>query len=110
MAKNTLVPILHKGIAYYKHHNLAGRDLTGAEGAEACMIGVFAPYAKFTRADLENANFSGANLVGADFTGANLEGANFKGAHLEGAIFDKAKLTGVNIKALNQALRSSPKD
>ncbi|MEM7651040.1 MAG: pentapeptide repeat-containing protein [Pseudomonadota bacterium] len=67
--------------------------------------------AKFTRADLSNADFSiltvekkgdqPVNLSGAKLAFTNLEGTNFKGANLSGADFTRADMRGADLTDCN---------
>jgi uncharacterized protein YjbI with pentapeptide repeats len=52
---------------------------------------------RFRHADLTGADLTGANLKGADFTGANLTGADLSGAMLAVANFSGAIMTNANL-------------
>lgn len=70
---------------------LKGCDFSGARLARADLSKSVAWFARFTGADLTNANFNGADLSRADFSGADLTNADFTEADLDGANFVGAK-------------------
>jgi uncharacterized protein YjbI with pentapeptide repeats len=89
------------------YKNLSGRDLRGAnfEGAiltGASLRGSSLAGARFTYANLCDADLSGADLTGADFAmailyGARASGAIFRRAILDYAFFGKADLSRADL-------------
>lgn len=96
--------------------DLAGRDLSTANLAQAFLrkadfhgarlnhtdlTGARLEQAEFSEADLRAAVLAQASLAGADFTHANLEQSNLSGADLHDAILVQANLERSNVTRAN---------
>jgi hypothetical protein len=74
-----------------------GADLSGANLAEAELMGAFLPDAKFTAANLRGANLSTAYLIRTDFVGADLTDALLRRSTIGDTDFSDADLSGADL-------------
>ncbi|MCY9658158.1 pentapeptide repeat-containing protein [Paenibacillus chondroitinus] len=85
---------------------IAGASFVGADLTEANLVKATSFYkyrdinepAKFTLAQLTNANLANSKLKGANFSKANLTNANFKGSDLTDANFRNSNVTNTNFE------------
>ena len=83
-------------IAQIEPLDLRGRDLVGADFAEALM-----PRARLEEAQLDGVSFESAHLVHADLRRGQLRRADFDSANLLGARLDNAILHGADLIGAN---------
>lgn len=79
-------------LSVLKKPNLEGRDLRGANLANA-----FLPDVDMEGVRLEGANLSGAHMEDVVLRGSRMEGASFRGARMEGAELRGAKMEGADL-------------